>query len=211
MIIQGNVLTSGSVPAQASGAQNVSATLDRQGAIAVSELNGRYAALSQAGKLFMAQAIVTAPVIFSTAAGTGGPLLWNPPGSGVNGQILAVGLGVTTVTTVAAALGLTGGTGQSVAPTTTTAIDGSGNLLIGGAVSKITPFRIGTVATAGAFLLPFSHLHTGALTVDTFGINWLDLGGIMTFAPGSWASVAASATASTTVATIALVWTENPV
>lgn len=187
------------------------AGVDRQGAQFVSELNGRYSALSRAGMLFMAQAIVTAPVIYSTAAGTGGPLLWNPPGSGVVIQPIAVGFGVTTVTTVAAALGLTGGTGQNIAPTSTTAIDGSSPMFLGGAVSKINAYRIGTVATAGAFLLPFANLDTGALTTSFGGMNWIDVGGILTVAPASWCSVAASATASTTVATIGLVWAEIPV
>ena len=114
----------------------------------------------------MAQAIVTAPVIYTTAAGTGGPLLWNPPTSEVNAVILGVSFGITVVTTVAAALGLTGNSGQTVAPSSTTAIDGRANLKIGGAAGACTPYRVGTVAVAGAFLLPFAHLHTGALTVD---------------------------------------------
>ncbi|HEY4761336.1 MAG TPA: hypothetical protein VIH42_12205, partial [Thermoguttaceae bacterium] len=36
-----------------------------------------YAEASARGNLYMANAIVTAPVIWTTEAGTGGPLLWN--------------------------------------------------------------------------------------------------------------------------------------
>lgn len=206
-----NVVQPGGLPQLPGGSSDQVVSLDTQGGLLVSELHGKYGALSKSGRLFFAQAIVTAPVIFSTAAGTGGPLLWNPPGSGVNGQLIAAGLGVTTVTTVAAALGITGGTGQNVIPTTTTAIDGSGNCFFGGAAAKVNSFRIGTVTTAGAFLIPFGALHTGALTVDNTLMAWIDLYGMLTFGPGSWASIAASATATTTVATLALLWTENPV
>ena len=210
-LLQGDVLQSGGVPALASGSKNAGLIFDRQNAALVSQMNAKYGALSISGKLFFAQAIVTAPVIFSTAAGTGGPLLWNPPGSGVIAQLVAAGLGVTTVSTVAAALGITGGVGQNVVPTTTTAIDGSGNCYFGGAAAKVSSFRIGTVAVAGAFLIPFGKLSTGALTVDNTGIGWIDLLGINSFGPGGWASVAASATATTTVATIGLIWAELPI
>lgn len=210
-VMQGNVMQVGGVPSLAGGAQNAGAVFDRQNALLVSGLNAKYGALSRSGRLYFAQAIVTAPVIFSTAIGTGGPLLWNPPGSGVDAQLIAVSYGVTVVTTVAAALGITGAADQNVAPTTTTAIDGSGNAFIGGAAAKVSSFRIGTVTTAGAFLIPFAHAHTGALTVDTSGVQFVDLGGLITIKPGSWASVAASATATTLVATIGLVWAELPV
>ena len=210
-LIQGDVLQSGGVPALASGAKNAGLMFDRQNAALVSELNAKYGALSISGRLFFAQAIVAAPVIFTTAAGTGGPLLWNPPGSGVNAQLIAASIGVTVVTTVAAALGITGGTGQNVVPTTTTAIDGSGNCFFGGAAAKVSSFRIGTVGVAGTFLIPFGKLSTGALTVDNTGIALVDLGGLFTFGPGGWASVSVSATATTTAATIGLLWVELPI
>src|SRR5580765_3622643 len=82
-------------------------------------------------RLFAAYAIVTAPVIFSTAAGTGGPLLWN--GSvNVNARILRVGFAVSTASAAAGALGFTGATGQTAAPSSTTAIDSVTNLYVGG-------------------------------------------------------------------------------
>ena len=207
MLLKGDV----GLANQSAGAKSVPVSLDRQSAVHVSELNAKYSALSRAGRLFFAQAIVTAPVIFSTAAGTGGPLLWNPPSSGVDAQLIAAGLGVTTVSTVAAALGITGGTGQNVIPTSTTAIDGSGNMYFGGVGAKVQSYRIGTVTTAGAFLVPFGKVSTGALTVDNTGIHWVDLAGMFTFGPGGWASIAGSATASTTVATLSLIWSELPV
>src|SRR5260221_353311 len=83
----------------------------RLGDMIVTELQGRYYEQASRGNLYHAFAIVTAPVIFSTAAGTGGPLIWNPATSNRNVAILAVTCALTVVTTVAAALGLTGNTG----------------------------------------------------------------------------------------------------
>lgn len=177
----------------------------------VSELQGRYYEQSSRGALFHAFAIVTAPVIWSTAAGTGGPLIWNPSTSGKNVSILAVTCGLTVVTTVAAALGLTGNTGQTSAPASTTAADGRSSGLIGGQSSVSTPYRVGTPTNAGAFFFPLMQLHTGALTVDTFGLGWIDVGGAVVCPPGAWVSLAASATATTTVAQLGVVYTETPV
>lgn len=184
--------------------------LGRTGEIMTADTHGQLTEASVRGNLFMAHAIVTAPVIYSTAAGTGGPLIWNNS-TNKNINILKVGFGTTVVTTVAAALGLTGNTGQVSAPGTTTAIDSSKNLYIGGAASAATAYRIGTVTNAGNFFLPFAQLHTGALTVDNTGMQWVDIAGAVTCPPNCWVSVAASATASTTVAQICVVWEEVPV
>jgi hypothetical protein len=82
----------------------------------------------------------------------------------------------------------TGNSGQTVAPSSTTAIDGRANLKIGGAAGAYTPYRVCTVALAGAFLLPFANLHTGALTVDNVGSVFVDIGGALIIPPGAWCS-----------------------
>ena len=189
----------------------VTARSGRQGESIISQLHGAYTEQALRRNLFHAHAIVTAPVIYTTAAGTGGPLLWNPSTSGVNAIILAAGVAVTTVTTVAAGLGLTGNTGQTSAPTSTTAIDSRTNAMVGGAASACTPYRVGTPTNAGNFFIPIYWVHTGALTVDNTGIGWQDLQGILVCPPGAWVSLAGSATASTTVAQLALMWEEVPV
>mgnify|MGYP004704262161 CR=1 FL=1 len=162
-------------------------------------------------QVFAARAIVTAPVIFSTAAGTGGPLLWNNSGSSdeeVDAVILGITCALTTVTTVAAALGLTGGAGQTSAPGSTTAIDTVANLNIGGPSPRCNTYRVGTPSAAGGFFLPLLGLSTGALTVDNELLGFIDIGGLVIVPNGSWASIAASATALTTVAQIGLIWAE---
>lgn len=198
-------------PQLASDGSPIPIRAGRLGEQIVSELNGRYYEQASRGRTYHAFAIVTAPVIFSTAAGTGGPLIWNPPTSGVNLSVLAVTCALTVVTTVAAALGLTGNTGQTVAPTTTTAIDQRSSALIGGQASISTPYRVGTPSVAGGFFLPLLQLHTGALTVDNLALGVIDVGGAIVAPPGSWVSLAASATATTTVAQLGLMYAEIPV
>jgi hypothetical protein len=202
MLMQGQVgpqvLTDGS---------NSSLRLGRTGEAIISELHGRYYSQAVRKNLFLAHAIVTAPVIYTTAAGTGGPLIWNGSGDR-NVVILAVGIGITVVTTVAAAIGLTGNTGQTAAPTSTTAIDSRSNAFIGGMASNATPYRVGTPTTAGGFFFPIADLHTGALTVDNFGMGWFDIGGAIVCPPNAWVSLAASATATTTVAQMAILYEE---
>lgn len=198
-------------PIVGSDGSQVAMRSGRLGDQIISELQGRYYEQASRGNLFHAFAIVTAPVIFSTAAGTGGPLIWNPPTSGKNVSILAVTCALTVVTTVAAALGLTGNTGQTSAPGTTTAIDQRSSGLIGGQASVSTPYRIGTPTNAGGFFLPLLQLHTGALTVDNMGLGWIDVGGAIVCPPGAWVSLAASATATTTVGQLGVMYSEVPI
>jgi len=168
-----------------------------------------YYDLARLGRVFVARAVVTAPVIYTTAAGTGGPLLWNGSQT-VNAVILGVGYGVTTVTSASGALGITGSNGQTTAPTSTTAIDSVGNTRIGGPAPQCTTYRVGTVANAGSFLYPVIQLGTGALTTDYVENSLVDIAGAIVVPPNCWASIAATATATALVAQLSLIWAEIP-
>ncbi len=183
----------------------------RLGEMIMSELHGRYYTQVRRGNVFMARAIVTAPVAFSTAAGTGGPLLWNGS-STVNAAILAIGYGNSVAnTTTAVALGLTGNTGQTVAPGTTTAIDSVINTYIGGATPNCTTYQKGTVTVAGSLFTPFADLMTGAITTRPGNVNWVDLGGLWVVPPNAWVSLACSAASTAAVFNVAMIWEEVPV
>lgn len=166
------------------------------------------------GNVFVAQAIVTAPVIWTTAAGTGGPLLYNGSvsgtGRGVTAYLLALSYGLTTAATVAGAVGLTGG--PTTAPTTTTAIDSSACLRLnaGSPTPLCSVYRVGTVSAAGTFFLPTGQVGTSALTAEIADDNFISLGGVVEVGPGYFASFAASATLSTAVLQVGLVWLEVP-
>lgn len=182
------------------------------GELLFSEVLGRYSSLAKSGKLFSAYALVTAPVIFSTAAGTGGPLIWNRPNSAVDAHILAASFGgLTTAATAAGAVGLTGNGGQVVAPTATTAIDGLQNMLAGGQATQMGGvFRIGTVAQPGVGILPLIAVGTGAITAVEIEPAWVDVGGAFVIPPGSWGSLAGNVTLTAGVMALGLLWAELP-
>lgn len=175
----------------------------------VGDAHGRYFEASSRGKLFIAHAIVTAPVIYTTGAGTGGPMVWNGS-SNVNVNLIAMGVLVTTATSVAGGLGITGGPGQPAAPTSTTAIDSRGCLKISADVSNSTPYRLGTPTAAGTFFMPVANVGTTNV-VTNGGVQWYDLGGLVTIPPQCWASVAANATLTSGVFQIGLVYEEVPI
>lgn len=181
--------------------------LGKRGQVITADGQARYFEASSRGTLFVAHAIVTAPVIWSTAAATGGPLIWNGSAA-VDVNLIALSAVITTASTVAGALGITGTSGQTAAPTSTTAIDSRGSLLISGGTSQSTPYRLGTPAAAGGFFLPVLPIGTNAVTAQ-FN-TWTDIGGAVTIPPNCWASVAGSATLSTLVAQIGLVYEEIP-
>lgn len=181
--------------------------LDRSGAQVITSLHGAYYEQANRGNLFTAHAIVTAPVIYTTAAGTGGPLLYNGS-SDRKAVILAAGWGVSTVSTVAAIIGLTGG--PTTAPSATTAIDSVKNCYLGGSAPSMSLYRVGTVSAAGGFFTPLGDLHTGALTTEPGGMHWVETKGMFIVPPGYFISFAASATASTTVGNFGLIWEEVP-
>lgn len=170
------------------------------------------------GNVFAAQAIVTSPTIWSTAAGTGGPLLYNGSNlvnsvavKGVTAYILAVTCGITTTSGVAGALGITGG--ATTAPTTTTAITSVMNLRFstGAPASPLcTVYLKGTVGTAGTGFLPLFDVDTGAQTVDTLVNGLQHLGGIIEVGVGNFASLCGSATLTSAVMQLGLVWAEVP-
>ena len=184
--------------------------VDRQGAQLHTPLHARYYEQARRGRLFWARAVVTAPVIWSTAAATGGPLLYNgtSTASGVNAVLLGFGVGITTASGVAGAIGIA--TGVTTAPGSTTAIDSTTSGLVGGTASQCSTYRIGTPSAAATQFIPFGEIHTGAVSVHSVQQNWFDLGGGFIIPPGSFASVSPSATLTSAVVQVSLLWEEVP-
>jgi hypothetical protein len=195
---------------QSDGAGDQPLRQSRMGALVVQDAHGRLWESASRRNLFMAHAIVTSPVAYTTTAGLGGPLLWNGS-STVNASILGVGWGLTTASAAAAVLGITAGIGQVQAPTSTTAIDTSGNMYLTGPAPACSVYRVGTVTNAGTRFLPLGAIHTGAVTVDTTPAQWVWLEGSMIIPPNCYAAVAASVVATTAVMQIGLIWEETPI
>jgi len=183
---------------------------DKQGALVITQGHGDYTEASVRQNLFAAQAINTAPVIYTTAAGTGGPLIWNGSTS-KNVNIIGASISISVVSTVAGSVGLTGNVGQVSAPGSTTAIDSVRNLYLGGSAPAATAYRVGTPTNAGDFFIPLFEISTGALTVSFGFPNFIDVNGILTIPPGSWCALAGSATLTTLQARMSLVWEEIPI
>lgn len=178
------------------------------GELLVSELMGKYATLVKSQKVFYTSAIITAPVIFSTAAQLG-PILWNKPGSGLDAHILAIGVGSpTTASGVAGALGYAS-TVQPTLPTSQT------NLVVNNAYAGGGPSAMASVGTGGTVIVlpapifvPLVGVNTGAITTQVISSGWVDVGGLFIVGPGNAGYVCASATLTSGVFTIGLLWAE---
>jgi len=162
--------------------------------------------------VFSAQATITAPAIYTSTAGLGGPLLYNGSATsdnpGVTAYILAMTYSVITASTVAGVLGLGGGV--TTAPTSTTAIGTSGNLKFNtnAQASLCTPYAVGTVSNAPANFIPLGPVNTGTL-VNNSQTNLEHLGGLIEVSPGEYITVCASATLTSAVILVSLIWAET--
>lgn len=166
------------------------------------------------GNVYAAFAAAQTPAVYTGTALTG-PILYNNSaasgGKGFTAYLLALSYGLTVATTVAGALGVAVGNQGTSAPGTNTAITLTGNLNPAGQASACSVFNTATMANAPTAFMPTGHVQTGAITVATDDDNLVPLGGaIMVPAGGYYAAVAASATLTTGVLQIGLVWIEIP-
>lgn len=203
-----------SFPGRSFPANQAGAPAGVVGELTFSELLGKYSTLVKAGKVFYTSAIITAPVIFSTAAQLG-PMLWNKPGNLIDAHILGLACSEpSTATAVPGAIGLAT-TNQATQPTTPTNITsvnayaggGSSGLGVGGTLSGGT-----VIVLPVPIFLPLIGVAGAAITVgNTVTSTWADVGGLVVVAPGTAGYVCASATLTAAVMTIAIVWAELPV
>ena len=181
---------------------------ERSGGLVVQDAHGRLAEAAMRGNLFSAHAIVTSMAAFGTAAGTGGPLIWNGSTNRVV-SVLAAGAVLTTATT-AGAIMLGTGTGQTLAPTSTTAIDSTGNMLTGGPASQATAYRIGTVTNAVSRLIPFIQVSSATTALPSTTINWMWFDGCILAPPTTYVTLCATPVLTTNVFSTFIIWEELP-
>ncbi len=166
-----------------------------------------YSTLVKSGRVHFAYATLTAPVIFTTAAGTGGPFIQNPSTSGVDVHVLAVSAVTVVGSAVAGGVGFTGAAGTTTA---STAIDSAGNAMSGGPNSAVNVYRVATPATVGTFFMPILQIGTGSVTVSNMTPAFTILDAAFVIPPGTWGSIAASATLTTLQLSVGLLWAELP-
>ncbi len=197
-------------------AKGVSTQPIRQGGLGdviVSELQGRYYEQSRNGRIYIAQAISTTPIVYTNVIGGSQPILWNGS-SDINASLLFVTYSLTAeTTTTGSALGIIGNTGQVSAPSSTTAIDGMRCLYLGGPQPRCTAYQKGTVVNAPTSIMPIGSLHSGGIATDNASVTFtVDLGGAFIAPPNSWIGFGVTVVPTTSsVATITFVWAEIPI
>ena len=180
----------------------------KTGEVIVGQAHGRYYEAAQRGKLFASY--VAAQTLTTVNTTYTGNLVYNPIGSGVNLVLHKIGLIVSvtsaTMTGIALATSL-----SSAAPTSVTAADRQGNLLVGGAVGAALAYKAATLAVAGTSIFPLMH-NTAAIATTGVDILQVDLEGSIIIQPGYTAHLAALGAASAASAvTSSIIWEEVPV
>lgn len=175
-----------------------------------------YYELCREGRVWCALSLITGLPAYSATTAQGSPLLWNNTGQGLAGgqrvlaAILGVSVGWTTAPGASGAIGVTVGSGQAAAPTSTTAVDAVGNL--NAALASTTPlcnvYQKGTVTNGGSTIFVTHEVSTAAGNPTTDVFQALD--GIVQVPPGCWASIAGAAAIASMVGKISLVWAEIP-
>lgn len=181
------------------------------GELLVSAVTGKYSTLVKAGRVFYTSAIITAPVIFSTAAQLG-PMIWNRPGSGLDAHILGVSVSSPTVaTTVAGAISYASNT-QPTVPTTATALTTMNAYAGGGSSQMAGVYSTATILVAPTNVpFPLVGVNTGAITTGVLASgSFADVEGAFQIGPGNVGYICGNATLTAGVFTIGLLWAELP-
>ncbi len=201
-----------SFPAKSFPTQQAGAPVASVGELGMGALLGKYATLVKTGKVFYTSAIITAPVLFSSASQLG-PILWNKPGSNIDAYILAVSVGSpTTATSVPGAIGWASNV-QSTQPTATNTAITAVNAYAGGGPSQLALVATNSGGAVGILptpiFLPMVGVNTGAITTQVLaGPSYVDVAGMLIIGPGNVGYVCANATLTSGVFTIGVLWAE---
>jgi hypothetical protein len=201
-----------SFPARSFPVQQAGAPCGVVGELGFSALLGKYSTLVKSQKVFYTTCIVTSPVIYTSASQIG-PVLWNKPASGIDAHLLGFSIGSpTTATSVAGSWGWTQNV-QATQPTATITNLLTQNAYAGGGPSQLA----GVLTTTGAVgilptpvFIPFIGVNTGAITTQVIGGGYVDVGGMFIIGPGNMGCATVSATLTSGVFTVGLLWAELP-
>ena len=190
------------------------------GELSLSSFVGRYGTLVKSQKVFYTSVIITTPVVFTTA-GQLGPLIWNKPGSGLDAHILALTVGQPTATSVVSgAIGYASAV-QATQPTLggTSGPIVAANAYAGGGPSQMAAIlsgSTGNVVTVNVLPAPifwpvvsFTGLAAVTAALST-GNTFIDVGGSLIIGPGNVGYVTVSATLTSAVLLLGVMWAELP-
>ena len=168
-----------------------------------------YYAYAREGRAFSAYATGITPTVY-TATALSTILLWNGS-TNVTAVIFGFSAGITTASGVACQWGIASGSLQPAAPTSTTAITISGNTRGNTNPSACTVYKAGTVAAAANSFMPYIQINTGAITLADVSGGWVNVEGAIVVPPSCWCAICSSATPTSAVAGLGLVWGESQV
>jgi hypothetical protein len=188
----------------------VTARFGKGGELMVSELLPAYAELALRGRVFTSYVSAVATSLAATA--TIGNMIWNPPGSGVKLVLLDWTSQIVATSATCTGIAIAGGY-QTTTPTTTTAANVAGSMLVADTTlkaGKSKAFSIATVLTAPVVMKVLHHNTAAINTVgmemmsgDFKGMIVVEEGGFVTLCALGAAAAASGHTSSLTYAEIA--------
>jgi hypothetical protein len=167
-------------------------SMDKQGAMMVSTLAARYYNNAYFGNVFGAYAAGVATSLAGTAMV--GLQIWNGSSGSTAVNIVLTRVSGFIAVTSASTTGLViaTGTGQTTAPTSTTAVTRSGSNFIGSAyASKVTAYNAGTFVNAPTALIPVMHNTAAIATTGEDPGYQVDIDGGLIIGPNCYAAMAA--------------------
>lgn len=164
-------------------------TMDATKALRAADAHGRYADAARRGKLFYAasQAATTWTVALATTYT--GLVVYNPPNSGLNLEILQVGFALSAAPAAIAHIGLFGGFLNTGIATHTTPLT-PGCTLIGSPAGIGKADAAATLVGTPTWLMPFMGGFTAAALPST-SPAMLDVAGSIIVAPGGYVGIGA--------------------
>jgi|SRR6266850_82116 len=184
------------------------------GEIGISEVMPRYSALAKSGFVYTARSALQTLALAGTAMT--GLVVWNSSaGSQANAvdlHILKISGDVAVTSATLTGIALARGTGQSTAPTSTTASSSYGNNYLGGSAGAAIAYSVATLATAPVAMFDVMH-NTAAISTTGEDVGFYeDLEGVIVVPPGGVICfVALGAASAASAVNLGMMWAELPV
>ena len=180
------------------------------GDLIASELHGRYYEATYRQSLFAGAVVGTTTVAGAITAITGGLVLTNPIGSGVNIVLNKFGFAFYVAFPAAAAVGLAAGFNGGTAVTQTTPVTPRSQFVGIGASGKGLLASAVTLPTAPNIVGIYASGLTGAITTAPFIQSIVDLEGSIILPPGGYVLPYTSTVSGTSGAAFSFSWEEVP-
>lgn len=214
MQVQGQVISTGSAALQPGTVAPV--VMGRSGDMIVSEFHGKYANAAYNGNVFLGSTLAAGIAIpFNATTLAAKFTLWNPAGSGVNVELIELGMGIDSATVIVNGMAMgfqpNLSTGAGIPTSLTASAGGVTSTFVGqGAAAKCGLYSAATLtntAVLGPLLMLFA---AGATAVSTWNSLTYQFDGKVWLPPDCLATLVTTVTGGQTAAPVSLVWAEYP-